>query len=149
MDGEWSPPIKEIKETISFISKLNDKEILLRGVRGGCYLLSSDNFEHLPNVDEQIKVNRIQVDSDLNGFERCFPIRDGLFLAENGDEALNLFEIIKDNDEYRLISHKDIDCRIPNWTTVGNIKDDYFAVGTKTGKLYLLLKKKLICWMMR
>lgn len=138
MEGEWSPPIKEIKETISFISKLNDKEILLWGVRGGCYLLYSDNFDQLPNVDGQIKVNRIQVDSDLNGFGRCVPIRDGLFLVENGDEALNLFEIIKDNDEYRLIYHKDADCRIPNWTTVGNIKDDYLAVGTKLGKLYFI-----------
>ena len=28
---EWSPPIKEIKETISFMYKLNEKEILLLG----------------------------------------------------------------------------------------------------------------------
>ncbi|MDU6263324.1 MAG: hypothetical protein E6600_02345 [Anaerocolumna aminovalerica] len=141
MEGEWSPPIKEIKETISFIYKLNDKEILLLGVRGGCYLLSSDNFDKLPNVDGQIEVKRIQADSDLNGFGRCFPIGDGLFLVENGDEALRLFEIIKVNEEYRLISHKDMDCMISNWTTLGKIKDDYFAVGTKTGKLNFLKYK--------
>jgi len=138
IEVEWSPPIKEIKETISFIYKLNDKEILLLGVRGGCYLLSSDIFDQLPNVNGQIKVKRIQTDYDFNGFGRCLAIRDGLFVVENGDEKLNLFEIIKENDEYRLVFHKDIYCTIPNWTALGKIKDDYFVVGTRMGKLYFI-----------
>jgi len=138
MEGEWSPPIKEIKETISFIYKLNDKEILLLGVRGGCYLLSSDNFDQLPNVNGHIKVKRIQTDYGFNGFGRCLAIRDRLFVVENGDEKLNLFEIIKENDEYRLVFHKDIYCTIPNWTALGKIKDDYFVVGTRMGKLYFI-----------
>jgi hypothetical protein len=138
IEGEWSPPIKEIKETISFIYKLNDKEILLLGVRGGCYLLSSDNFDQLPNVNGHIKVKRIRTDYDFNGFGRCLAIRDGLFVVENGDEKLNLFEIIKENDEYRLVFHKDIYCTIPNWTALGKIKDDYFVVGTRMGKLYFI-----------
>ncbi|MBU5675062.1 hypothetical protein KQI88_01350 [Alkaliphilus sp. MSJ-5] len=138
IEEEWSPPIKEIKETISFIYKLNDKEILLLGVRGGCYLLSSDNFDQIPNVNGQIKVKRIQTDHDFNGFGRCLAIRDGLFVVENGDEKLNLFEIIKENDEYRLVFHKDIYCTIPNWTVLEKINDDYFVVGTKLGKLYFI-----------
>ncbi|GAA0226540.1 hypothetical protein [Metaclostridioides mangenotii] len=138
IEGEWSPPIKEIKETISFIYKLNDKGILLLGVRGGCYLLSSDNFDQLPNVNGQIKVKRIQTDYGFNGFGRCLAIRDSLFVVENGDEKLNLFEIIKENDEYRLVFHKDIYCTIPNWTALGKIKDDYFVVGTRMGKLYFI-----------
>lgn len=138
MEVEWSPPIKEIKETISFTYKINDKDILLLGVRGGCYLLSSDDFDQIPNVDGQIKVKSIQVDYDFSGFGRCFAIKDGLFLVENGDEVLNLFEIVKENNEYRLIFHKDIGCTIPGWTTLGKINDDYFAVGTKTGKLYFI-----------
>lgn len=136
--GEWSPPIKEIKETISFMKKLNDKEILLLGVRGGGYLLSSDNFDKLPNVNGDIKVQRIQIDYDFNGFGRCLSIRDGLFVAENGDEKLNLFEIIKENDEYCLAFHKDVYCTIPNWTVVEKINDDYFVVGTKMGNLYFI-----------
>ena len=138
IEGEWSPPIKEIKETISFIYKLNDKEILLLGVRGGCYLLSSDNFDQLPNVNGQIKVKRIQTDYGFNGFGRCLAIRDSLFVVENGDEKLNLFEIIKENDEYCLVFYKDIYCTIPNWTALGKIKDDYFVVGTRMGKLYFI-----------
>ncbi|MFV3012816.1 hypothetical protein ACLD43_14715 [Clostridium botulinum] len=138
IEGEWSPPIKEIKETISFIYKLNDKEILLLGVRGGCYLISSDNFDKLPNVNEEIKVRRIQTDCDFNGFGRCLAIRDGLFVVENGDEKLNLFEIIKENDKYGLVFHKDIYFTIPGWTTLEKINDDYFVVGTKMGKLYFI-----------
>ncbi|EPY6469448.1 hypothetical protein ACWO4B_000047 [Clostridium sporogenes] len=138
IEVEWSPPIKEIKETISFIYKLNDKEILLLGVRGGCYLLSSDNFDKLPNVNEEIKVKRIQANYDFNGFGRCLAIRDGLFIVENGDEKLNLFEIIKENDKYGLAFHEDIYCTIPDWTTLEKINDDYFVVGTKTGKLYFI-----------
>lgn len=138
IEGEWSPPIKEIKETISFIYKLNDKEILLLGVRGGCYLISSDNFDKLPNVNEEIKVKRIQINYDFNGFGRCLAISDGLFVVENGDEKLNLFEIIKENDKYGLAFHKDIYCTIPNWTVLEKINEDYFVVGTKSGKLYFI-----------
>ncbi|APF25812.1 hypothetical protein NPD7_216 [Clostridium sporogenes] len=138
IEVEWSPPIKEIKETISFIYKLNDKEILLLGVRGGCYLISSDNFDKLPNVNEEIKVKRIQINHDFNGFGRCLAISDGLFVVESGDEKLNLFEIIKESDKYSLFFHKDIYCNIPNWTTLEKINDDYFVVGTKIGKLYFI-----------
>ncbi|WP_461612938.1 hypothetical protein [Clostridium sp. Marseille-QA1073] len=138
IEGEWSPPIKEIKETISFMYKLNDKEILLLGVRGGCYLISSDNFDKLPNVNGEIKVQSVKINHHFNGFGRCLSIRDGLFAVENGDEKLNLFEIIKENDEYCLIFHKDIHCTIPNWTTVEKIDDDYFIAGTKSGELYFI-----------
>lgn len=65
LEVEWSHPIKEIKERISFIYKLNDKVILLFGVRGGCYLLSSDNFDKIPDVNGQIKVRMIQTDHGL------------------------------------------------------------------------------------
>ena len=138
IEGEWSPPIKEIKETISFMCKLNGKEILLFGVRGGCYLISSDNFDKLPNVNGEIKVKRVQTNYDFNGFGRCLAIRDGLFVVENGDEKLNLFEIIKENDEYGLVFHKDIYCTIPNWTVLEKINDDYFVLGTKMGNLYFI-----------
>jgi hypothetical protein len=157
MAGEWSPPIKEVNETISFLYQLNSKEILLLGVRGGGYVLSSDNFDQLPDVNSQIKVKRIQTDYDFNGFGRCYTIGDGLFVAENGEEVLNLFEIVKENEEYRLILHKEVRCTIPNWTTLGKINEDYFAVGTRTGQLYLIkyenrqftMIEKLICWMMK
>lgn len=138
IEGEWSPPIKEIKERVSFIYRLNDKEILFFGVRGGCYLLSSDNFDQMPDANGQVKVKRIQTEHDFNGFGRCLAINDGLFAVENGDEKLNLFEIIKEKDEYRLAFHKDIYCTIPNWTALEKINEDYFAVGTKMGELYFI-----------
>jgi len=138
IEGEWSPPVKEIKETISFLYQLSDKEILLLGVRGGCYLLSSDHFDHLPDVDEQINVKRIPTDHDFDGFGRCIAIREGLFVVENGEEALGLLELVKEKEGYQLVFHKEIECTIPEWTTMGKIEDNYFAVGTKTGRLYFI-----------
>lgn len=138
VEEEWSPPIKEIKEMISFIYKLNDKEILLFGVRGGCYLISSDNFEKIPDVNGEIKIKNIEIDGEFSGFGRCLAIDDGLFVVENGEEKLNLFEIIKAKDERHLVFHEAIDCTIPNWTTLEKISDDYFVVGTKTGELYFI-----------
>lgn len=135
--AECSPPVKEIKETISYIYKLNDKKVMLFGVLGGCYLLSCDNFDQLPDVNGQIKVKRIHTDG-FNGFGRCLAIKNNLFLAENEDEKLNLFEITKENNEYYLVFHEDIYCTIPNWTALEKIDDDYFAVGTKTGELYFV-----------
>lgn len=138
LEVEWSHPIKEIKESISFIYKLNDKEILLFGVRGGCYLLSSDSFDKMPDVNGQIKVKRIQTDHDFSGFGRCIAINDGLFVVENGDEKLNLFEVIKEKDEYDIVFHKDIYITIQNWTAFEKVNEDYFAVGTKMGELYFI-----------
>lgn len=138
LEVEWSHPIKEIKESISFIYKLNDKEILLFGVRGGCYLLSSDSFDKMPDVNGQIKVKRIQTDHDFSGFGRCIAINDGLFVVENGDEKFSLFEVIKEKDEYDIVFHKDIYCTIPNWTALEKINEDYFVVGTKMGELYFI-----------
>ncbi|WP_132995332.1 hypothetical protein [Sporanaerobacter acetigenes] len=138
IEVEWSAPIKEIKERISFIYKLNDKEILLFGAIGGCYLISSDNFEQIPDVNGQIEVKKIGMDSDFDGFGRCLAINDDLFVVENGEEKLSLFEIIKEKDEYQLIFHEDIYCSVSNWATMEKISDDYFVVGTKTGRLYFI-----------
>ncbi|WP_352419193.1 hypothetical protein [Proteiniborus sp.] len=138
LEVEWSHPIKEIKERISFIYKLNDKVILLFGVRGGCYLLSSDNFDKIPDVNGQIKVRMIQTDHGLKGFGRCLAINDGLFVVENEDEKLYLFEVVKEENKYRLVFHKDICCTIPDWTALERINNDYFVVGTKMGKLYFI-----------
>ncbi len=138
IEEEWSHPIKEIKERISFIYKLNDKEILLFGVMGDCYLLSSDNFDEIPDVNGQIRVKRIETDDDFSGFGRCLAINDNLLVVENGEEKLNLFEIIKEKDEYDLIFYRDVYCTISNYTAMERIRDDYFVVGTKMGKLYFI-----------
>ena len=138
IEVEWSAPIKEIKERISFIYKLNDKEILLFGAIGGCYLISSDNFEQIPDANGQIKVKKIGIDYDFSGFGRCLAINDDLFVVENGEEKLNLFEIIKEKDEYHLIFHKDIYCTIPKCTAMEKISDNYFVVGTNMGRLYFI-----------
>ncbi|WP_077369069.1 hypothetical protein [Anaerosalibacter sp. Marseille-P3206] len=138
IEVEWSAPIKDIKERISFIYKLNDKEILLFGAIGGCYLISCDNFEQIPDANGQIEVKRIQIEYDFSVFGRCLAINDTLFIAENGEEKLSLFEIIKEKDEYQLIFHEDIYCSVSNWATMEKISHDYFVVGTKTGRLYLI-----------
>jgi WD40 repeat protein len=138
IEVEWSAPIKEIKERISFIYKLNDKEILLFGAIGGCYLISSDNLKKIPDVNGQIEVKKIGMDSDFDGFGRCLAINDDLFVVENGEEKLSLFEIIKEKDEYQLIFHEDIYCSVSNWATMEKISDNYFVVGTKTGRLYFI-----------
>ncbi len=138
IEGEWSSPVKEIKERISSIYKLNDKEILLFGVRGGCYLILSDNFAQIPDVNGQIKVKKIQIDHDFDGFGRCLAINHDLFVVENGEDKLNLFEIIKEKDEYGLVFHKNIHCIIRKCTALEKINDNYFVVGTKMGKLYFV-----------
>ena len=136
--GEWSSPIKEIREVISFIDRVNSKEILLFGVQGGCYLISSDYFDQLPDVNVQVKVKKIKMQYDFDGFGRCLEISSGLLAVENGDEKLNLFEIIKTKNEYRIVFHEDIYCSIPNWTTLEKISENYFVVGTKMGELYFI-----------
>lgn len=135
---EWSPPIKELKRRISFMYQLNYKEILLFDITGESYLLSSDNFDQIPNVDGQIKVNKVQKSHKFDGFQRCLEIRDGLLVVEDLDEKLNLVEIINENNEYSLIFHKDVFCTVQNLTTLEKIEDDYFVAGTKLGELYFI-----------
>lgn len=138
---EWSPHIKEINEIISFIYRLNDKEILLLGVMGGCYILSSDNFDKMPDINEEIKVKIIQKYNEGNnfsGFGRCLEIRYGLFVVEGDDDTLILSEITKESDSYHVVFHKDIYLSIPGWTVFEKIHDDCFVVGTKIGELYFI-----------
>lgn len=135
---EWTLPIKEIKEAVSYLYKLSPKEILLFGVRGGLYIISSDNFDQIPNVNGEIKVKSLEVNGCINDFGRCLAINDSLFIVENGEERLNLLELTKEKDEYSLIFHKDIYCNIPNWTVLEKLSGNYFVVGTKTGQLYFI-----------
>lgn len=135
---EWSLPIKEIKERISSIYKLNNKEILLLGVKGGCYILSSDDFDKLPDINKEIKVKKIQKDCDFKGFGRTLEIGDNLFVTGNEEDTLTLFEIVKKKDEYSLNIHTDISCIIPNWTAMEKVSKDYFVVGTKDGIMYFV-----------
>ncbi|WP_201259695.1 hypothetical protein [Tissierella sp. P1] len=118
IEVEWTLPIKEIKERISFIYKLNHKEILLIGVKGGCYILSSNSFDKLPDINEEIEVKRIQMDYDFKGFGRILEIGDNLFVTGNEEDTLTLFEIVKEKGEHSLNFHTDISCTIPNWTAM-------------------------------
>ncbi|HLR36010.1 MAG TPA: hypothetical protein VK071_11875 [Tissierellales bacterium] len=135
---EWSPPIKEIKEKISFIYKLNHKEILLLGAKRGYSIILSDDFDKLPDINEEIKVKRIQIDSDFKGFGITLEIGDTLFITENKKNTLTLFEIMKENGEYFLNVHTNISCIIPNWTAMEKIGKNYFVVGTKDGIIYFI-----------
>jgi hypothetical protein len=135
---EWTLPIKEIKERISFIYKLNNKRILLLGVKGGCYIISSDDFNKLPDINEKIKVKRIQKDCDFKGFGRTLEIGDNLFVTGNEEDTITLFEIMEEKGEYSLNLHTDISCTIPNWTAMEKIDEDCFVVGTKDGIMYFI-----------
>lgn len=135
---EWSPPIKEIKEKVSFIYKLNNKEILLLGVKGGAYIISINDVNKLPDAKEEIKVQTIRRDYDLRGFARVLEIRDDLFVVEDKPDRLTLFEIKKEDNEFRIIVYKDIYCTIPNITYMQNTCEDNFAVGTKEGRVYFI-----------
>ncbi|MDD4753418.1 MAG: hypothetical protein PHT78_09265 [Desulfitobacteriaceae bacterium] len=55
-----------------------------------------DNFDQMPDVKGQVKVTRIHTEHDFYEFGRCLEISNGLFVVENGDEKLNLFEIVKE-----------------------------------------------------
>lgn len=145
LDGEgqveWSPHIEEINERISFIHKLNNREILLLGVKAGGYLISIEDPDKLPNVKEDIQVRRIKTNHGLDrfrGYGRVIEIGENLFLTDDGRDRLNLFELIRDKDEDHLIFHKDSYCLISNFTVMQQIRDNYFLAGSKDGNSYLV-----------
>lgn len=135
---EWGPPIKEIKENISFIYKLNNEEILLLGVKGASYIISINAVNKLPDLKEEIKVKTIRKDYDLRGFGRVLEIRDNLFVVEDKADRLTLFEIRKEDNEFRIIVYRDIYCTIANITDMQKICEDNFSVGTKEGIVYFI-----------
>lgn len=135
---EWGPPIKAIKENISFIYKLNNEEILLLGVKGASYIISINAVNKLPDLKEEIKVKTIRKDYDLRGFGRVLEIRDNLFVVEDKADKLTLFEIRKEDNEFRIIVYRDIYCTIANITDMQKICEDNFSVGTKEGIVYFI-----------
>ncbi|SHK50126.1 hypothetical protein SAMN02745248_02682 [Hathewaya proteolytica DSM 3090] len=138
IEVEWSPCIKGIDQVISFIYKINHKEILLFGERGGCYLISSENFNEMPDVNTELEIKSIDVNCPINDFGRCLEINENLFVAENGDEKLILCEIVKNKSQYSIICHHEINCVIPKWTTFEKIDENYFALETKMGEIYFI-----------
>lgn len=135
---EWSKDIKGIKEGISIIYKLNHRSILLLGVRGGAYVLSSDDFNKLPNVDEEIAIEEIHHNCDFKGSRSVLEVRNNIFVVVNETDKLNIVEVIEKEKEYFLIHHWDRSCTILDWTAMERIEDDFFVVGTKDGIIYFI-----------
>lgn len=135
---EWSKDIKGIKERISFIYKLNHRNILLLGVKGGAYILSSDDFNKLPNIDEEIEVEEVSHESTFKGFRSVLEIRSNVFVVVDEKDKLNIVEAREKENKYSLIHHLDVSCIALDWTAMEKIDDDFFVVGTKDGIIYFI-----------
>lgn len=135
---EWSPPFKDMKEKISAFHRLNKNEILLLGSKGGGYLLSCSNFKQIPNGVGEMHIKKIETETGMSWFGQCLSVGDNLIAAEREQEELVLLEVVKEKEEYRLILHKDASLPISNIIGMEKTGADDFAVGTKTGEIYLI-----------
>ncbi|NLI89289.1 MAG: hypothetical protein GX366_02615 [Epulopiscium sp.] len=138
---EWSPEIKEINERISNMHKLNNNEILLLGVKGGAYLISSEKFSKLPNIGEDIKVARVKVNHRLDkfrGFGKSISLSKGLFLTDLGEGRLNLFNLRQKRGGYTIEIYMEGHCPVQGMTSMVKINNNSFAIGRGDGKVYLV-----------
>lgn len=135
---EWSKDIKGIKERISIIYQLNYRNILLLGIGGGAYILSSDDFNKLPNVDEEIMIEEINHNCDFKGIRSVLEVRNNVLVVVDEKDKLNIVEVTEKDNKYSLIHHRDVSCTILDWATMEKIEDDFFVVGTKHGIIYFI-----------
>ncbi len=135
---EWSKDIKGIKERISIIYKLNHGNILLLGVGGGAYILSIDDSNKLPNVDEEIMIEEISHNCHFKEFRNVLDVRNNTFVVVDEKDKLNIVEVTEKDNKYSLVHHRDASCTILDWATMEKIEDDFFVVGTKYGIIYFI-----------
>lgn len=135
---EWSLPRKEINETIPFLNKLQDGTLVLLGIRGGCYLLSGQSSPAIADLSEAITVQKIPTDPNFQGLELCCAISDGIFVMQSAEDTLNVLELKKENEEYRLVLHTGGSCTISGVSCFETIEDNYLAVGTNQGQLHFV-----------
>ena len=138
IEMEWSLPLKEINETIPFLNKLQDGTLLLLGIRGGCYLLSGQSSPAIADLYEPITIQKVPTDPDFQGLELCCAIGDGIFVMQSGEDTLNVLELKKENQEYRLVLHTEGSCAISGVSCLETIEDNYLAVGTNQGQLHFV-----------
>lgn len=139
---EWSKDIQGIKERISILYKLNDGNILILGAKGGAYTLSTDDFNKIPNIDEEIVIEKISHNYSFNEFRDVLEIRNNLFIVVDEKDKLNIVEITEKENKYSLIHHWQVSCTVLDVTAMERIEDDFFVVGTKEGLIYFIKYEK-------
>lgn len=132
---EWSENIKEIKENISYIYKIDSENLLLFGIKSGVYLLNFKNKNKILNINRDVKVQKLKTNFRETSFGRTLRISENIFLTENGEDKINLYKFNYNKKESYLEYFEDVFIEIKNWTNFQKIKDNYFVVSDKLGKL--------------
>lgn len=138
---EWGEKLKTINERITFIDKLNDHELLLLGVQGGAYMISSQDFNKLPNTHTDIEVSKLKINhspAQFSGYGSVLTLEENLFVTHDGKDKLLLFELKRADHKYWIDFHQEISYPIANFTVMEKVSDHQFVVGTKDGKMYRL-----------
>lgn len=135
---EWSENIKEIKENISYIYKIDSENLLLFGIKSGVYLLNFKNKNKILNINRDVKVQKLKTNFRETSFGRTLRISENIFLTENGEDKINLYKFNYNKKESYLEYFEDVFIEIKNWTNFQKIKDNYFVVSDKLGKLYFI-----------
>lgn len=135
LKAEWSENIKEIKENISYIYKIDSENLLLFGIKSGVYLLNFKNKNKILNINRDVKVQKLKTNFRETSFGRTLRISENIFLTENGEDKINLYKFNYNKKESYLEYFEDVFIEIKNWTNFQKIKDNYFVVSDKLGKL--------------
>lgn len=138
LKAEWSENIKEIKENISYIYKIDSENLLLFGIKSGVYLLNFKNKNKILNINRDVKVQKLKTNFRETSFGRTLRISENIFLTENGEDKINLYKFNYNKKESYLEYFEDVFIEIKNWTNFQKIKDNYFVVSDKLGKLYFI-----------
>ena len=115
--------------------------MLFRSVKGGAYLISSEEFSKLPNIGEDIKVSGIRVNHSFNkfrGFGKAISLGKGFFLADLGEGRLDLFNLRQKSGGYTIEISMEEHCLVQGMTSIEKMNNNSFAIGRGDGKVYLI-----------
>lgn len=101
---EWSKPIKEIDESIIYMEKLGENEIILFAL-DKIYILSAGSFYSIESIELDYKVELINLDKGIE-LNQVIRVEDDLFLAYDG-EYLFLIKLERDKDGLKIKILKD------------------------------------------
>ncbi|MFQ8698140.1 MAG: hypothetical protein ACLR8B_07185, partial [Peptoniphilus harei] len=130
---ELSQAVKNFDDLIIYMKKINDNKILAFSISGGIYILS---YEDIDSVFENINSLKIyKFKTYFRGFENVIELGNNKFLLQTLKSDLTLLEFNEDYSDFNLIIEKEISIEEDEISSLVEIGDYKFLMGTRGGFL--------------
>lgn len=130
---ELSQAIKNFEDLIIYMKKINDNKILAFSISGGIYILSYEDIDSIFENINSLKTYKLK--KSFKGLENVIQIEKNKFLLQKLGSGLAVLEFNKDYSDFNLIIEKEISIEEDEISSLVDIGEENFLIGTRDGFL--------------